>query len=167
VGLKFSDLYPIDDDIHTAPDVQVVGEIRMDTWRDVALEEKKTPQRLKGIPKTGPGVRHALHVLDESVNKYVQPGDYAIYTPLTGAPGAPEQYDGELLYIEIVQGQLAQRSIRMAKILKSGRLELMPYSTDSKYASPCYYPCTQGAVAILGVVIGRYSARRSKFSTDK
>jgi len=166
-GLKFSDLYPIDEDIQTAPDVPVVGVIRMDTWFDIRLEDKKTPKRLKGIPKTGSEARHALHILDNSVNRYVEPGDFAIYTPISGDAGEPAQYDGELLYIEVVQGHLAQRSIRMAKMLKTGRLELLPYSTEAKYATACFYPCTDGAVSVLGVVIGKFSQRRSRFSTDK
>lgn len=172
--LKASDLRPraIDEDVDVSSFVPIDAEIKMGRWQNLALDDGplKTFQKLQAIPHVrGAAGRRALHILDESINRYAAKGDYVIYKPLTGELGDLAQYDGELLFVEIVISDLVERTVRLATLQKDGTLKLTGHSTIAKFAAnPARYPCKKGAISIRGIVVAQYHEGGARtLSTEK
>lgn len=159
VGLKVSDLVALDEEIDMPAGVRVMGDVAMGVWRDSALDEGQ-PRNRKTLPLPGGKKnesRRALHVLDDSVNKEIGQGEFAIYLPLPDDPGPLDQYAGKLLYVECAVKKLVERSIRMAVLQKDGRLKLIAHSRNPKYTGHMMYPCSNDAVTLLGKIVGKYA----------
>ncbi len=143
--------------LKTTEDLTIMGSTAIGIWKDTKIEEEPPREKLRGVPRTAPGRRQAVQVIDESVNRSIAPGEYAIYEEISVDP---EHADGALLYIERSRDGLVERSIRRAFRLDPGRLKLIAHSTRPQFADPIEYPSSHGNedITILGRVVGKYAA---------
>jgi hypothetical protein len=157
-GLTVGDLLGLREDVEVANGVTVEGVVAMGVWHDIELDEQESHRPFIKVPRTQkPRGRRALHVMDESVNKAIAAGEYAIYVPMDGDMPPMESLAGQLVYAECRVNRLVERSIRMAQMTRDGRLKLTAHSTSPKFSSVVYFPCKEGKVALLGRIVGKYA----------
>lgn len=157
-GLTVGDLLGLQDDVEVASGVAVEGTIAMGVWRDIELDGQESHRPFIKVPAAKKrGDRRALHVMDESVNKAIAPGEYAIYVPLADDPGPLENLVGELIFAECRINRLVERTIRMASLARDGRLKLTAHSNNPKFNSVMHFPCKEGNVTLLGRIVGKYA----------
>lgn len=103
-------------------------------------------------------MQFALEVLDDSVNKLISNGEFAICTPFADGD-AGNLSVGALVVVERQRGDLTERSIRRVKTI-GARLELQSYSTDTRYAETVESPSRRKdeAVSVVARVVGKYAA---------
>jgi hypothetical protein len=156
-GLSLSDLLGLKDDVEASVGLVVMGAVEMGVWREQTLDvQERNTRTLKVPPSKKRGERRALQVLDDSVDKLIAPGEYAIYRPLQ-EPHDLDALTGQLLFVECVVRKMVERSIRIASMHKDGRLKLTAHSRNPKFDSVMMYPCAQGNVTLLGLVVGKYA----------
>lgn len=138
-------------------DLTIMGSTAIGIWKDTRIDEDQPREKLRGVPRTAPGRRQAVQVVDESVNLSIAPGEYAIYEEISVAL---EDADGALLYIQRSRDGLVERSIRRAFRVDPDRLKLIAHSTRPQFTDPIEYPSSQGKedITIIGRVVGKYAA---------
>lgn len=121
----------------------------MGMWRDTSISNEPNKSRSRGTV-----TRKRVLVNDDSVNKAINAGEWALYEPFDSrSDPLPDQ---RLVYIERKKGSLAERSIRQVRIKGSGAT-LTSHSTVSKYSEKLDFPSkSQGeSIEIIGVVVGK------------
>lgn len=148
----------VGDDETETPEVSIMGEAALSTWYDrtLDLERKENKNSLQVPNPSGAAVRYAIRVKDESVNKVIGDGEYAICIPIDDN----DIEHGMLVDVQHIRGDLVQRTIRrvLAKPKGDGFL-LRTFSDIPKFESTISYPSEKKdeSVRILGRAIGRYS----------
>jgi hypothetical protein len=140
--------------------IRVVGEAQMGVWRDIALDEEQYANKGSfAIPRIGKtaGVRVAVKVLDDSVNRAIKAGDFAVYAPIED-PDSIHWGEGRFVYIEREESGRVERTIRRVMGTEKDRLKLGFWSTDKKYAGTVTIPSSRPneTVRIIGQVVGQY-----------
>jgi hypothetical protein len=104
------------------------------------------------------GARAAVLVTDESCNLAIQPGEYAIFTPLK-KDAEPSTLDGALLVVERERNGLTERSIRRASLRPDGRLKLVSNSSNTRFAETITSPSSRHGetIRLIGRVVGKYA----------
>jgi hypothetical protein len=146
------------DDATETPEVSIMGEAALSTWHDrtLDLERNKNKNSLPIPNPSGASVRYAVLVKDESINKAVPGGDYAVCVPID----ADEIELGMLVDVEHVRGNLLQRTIRRVAMKPRGEgFLLKTYSTLAQFESTLAFPSEKRdeEITILGRVIGHYA----------
>lgn len=140
------------------PEVSIMGEAALSTWYDrtLDLERKENKNSLQVPNPSGAAVRYAIRLRDESVNKVIGDGEYAICIPIDES----DVEDGMLVDVEHNRGDLVQRTIRRVTAKPRGDgFFLKTFSTLARFESSLVYPSDKRdeSISILGRVIGRYS----------
>lgn len=135
----------------------VIGESAVGLWRDITLE-KELPRPLR-FPDVGAGSprRKAIKVSDNSVNRTIAPGEFAIFEPVD--PGEASSLPvNSLVVVDRVRGQLRERTIRRIRGRKGAALELVCHSTEKRFSETLYSPSPKGSetIEIVGRVVGKY-----------
>ena len=148
-----------EDDATETPEVSIMGEAALSTWfdRTLDLERKQNKNNRLPVPNpSGAAVRYAVLVKDESVNKALLSGEYAICVPID----EDELQPGMLVDVEHTRGDLMQRTIRRVVAKPKGQgFHLRTFSSLAPFESTLSYPSDRRdeSISILGRVIGRYS----------
>lgn len=142
--------------IHTpTAEVQVIGTVAYGVWRDKSVDEEHiTNKKSLSIPAIGAEgrMRYAVVVSDESFNKAIQRGEFAIFTSVEGPPKV-----GQFVYVERVRGNLVERSIR--RVSEKGKgLSLTSWSRDPRYTDEIPFSQDNKDVSIIGLVVGKYAS---------
>lgn len=139
--------------------VPVIGGAAMGVWRDTELDSEQKSNGLSVVViSTGvQSVQFALEVLDNSINKLIKIGEFAICTPL-GEADLGNLTVGALVVVDRTRGALRERSIRRVAA-NAGRLELQTESTEKKMAETVECPSRRRdeVVTVIGRVIGKYA----------
>lgn len=162
LAIKVNDL--IDLDYVFSPEaadfaIPVTGEVAMGIWRSAELDsgEHTVNKRTIDVPRVrGSQMRLSVEVADESVNKSIRRGEYAIYIPLDVALS---ELNKKLIIIERIRNGLIERSIRRATVTGNGTLSLAADTTDKRFNKDVVLYPASGAdddVRIIGRVIGKY-----------
>lgn len=104
-------------------------------------------------------MRGAVRVLDESMNKVFQVGEFAIFSdPETLPQEAEKLANGEIVVVERRRDDLVERSLRVVAQRREG-MRLECYSTHPRFVESIPYPSKRPneTVVIIGRVVGRYS----------
>lgn len=140
--------------------VRVIGKAALGIWRDSALDNNNISQGIQylSIPAGDAMRQAAVEVADESVNRLIAAGEFAIIGPISETELA--LLDTGYLYVERARGTLIERTIRRAQKRKADRLELSTYSTEPRFSEVITYPSSRPdeTVKILGRVTGKYQA---------
>lgn len=139
-------------------EVQVMMAASLGVWRDARVDaEQKGNKNTVTIPRVeGIAVRYAVPVADDSVNKTLISGSFAICVPVEAdEPAQP----GLFYHVERIRDGLVERTIRRAERGGDGKLSLRTHSTSAALLSVVSYPAKEkdGEVKILGRVIGAYT----------
>lgn len=129
------------------------GAFRLDEGSDMdGIQVPAVPH--SDIP---PEAQYALIVEDQSVNKRIADGAYAICAPLDRYPGGPRH--GQFVHVVRERAGMHEHTIKKIHYTPKGTL-LMPYSTDPRYqdAVKLDAPEDDTIVRIHGVVIGVFEA---------
>ncbi len=127
-------------------------------WRDSGLDTELTVNKKSlVVPATmGESVRYAIEVRDDSIDKVLPAGHFAIcvfadenQTPAIGC----------FVDVEHVRGHLIERTIRHVEADRAGKIKLSTFSTKKQLVSSISYPASgrDETVRIIGRVIARYS----------
>lgn len=102
--------------------------------------------------------RIAVRVADNSANKVVSEGEYAIVEPLTSREIAQLPVS-TIVLVERVRGTLKERTIRRVRRSSDAKLELGCHSTEKRFAQKLTYPSGRKGekIEIIGRVVGRYA----------
>lgn len=136
----------------TTEGVPVIADAAVGVWRDKSLDEERNKnRRLILVPRSGGvGMRFAVRVTDDSVNKLVPSGAFVVCTPWEAGHHLER---GRYVYIEHTRGDLVERSVRIVD--GSGEsARLRTSSTHAKFANSL--PATSDGVRIIGLVVGGY-----------
>jgi len=134
-------------------EVSIMGEAALTIWHDrsLDLERNKNKDTLPIPNPTGSAVRYAILIKDESVNKALPAGEYAVCVPIRNDGDITA---GMLVDVEHTRGNLVQRTIRRVIAKTKGGFQLKTYSSLAQFESSLPYPSDD--VSILGRVIGHY-----------
>lgn len=150
-GVSARWLLCLDDEAMTEG-VPVIADAAIGVWRDKSLDdEQNANRRLLLIPKSpsSDGMRFAVRVSDDSINKLVPAGAFVICKPWSEAETLSR---GRYVYIEQTRGDLVERSVRIVEGDGPGS-RLRTNSTVPALSSSV----TEGpSVRIIGSVIGGY-----------
>jgi phage repressor protein C with HTH and peptisase S24 domain len=162
LGLSTNQLLGLDDSDAQVGNAQITGKAKWGEWLDTSIITDMAEKGVKtpsiSVPRgLGRDMRRAVAVADGSVNRVIQPGDYAIYEPVTSEDVA-ELTDG-YLYILRRRGDLEERTVRKIAARTNGKLVLESHSTDARYSGDVTYPSSKAdeTVEIIGRVVGRYA----------
>lgn len=102
--------------------------------------------------------QYALQLIGSSLNRIAPDGSFVICVSLDAYPGGHDEarLNGKLVHVERRRRDLVETTVKRF-VLKNGEAELWPDSDDPKHQSPVPYDKGTEEVAIIGVVIGRYS----------
>lgn len=141
-----------------AAEVTIMGEAGLTAWIDprFAVERTRNATILAVPNPRGEAVRFAVEVVDGSVNKVIEAGEYAICVPYTGDI---RMHPGQLVYVEQQRNGLVQKTIRYVLMGAKGVFKLKTLSSDPQYENTITYPSPNKdePVTVIGRVIGRYS----------
>jgi hypothetical protein len=132
--------------------VKVLGDSAMGLWRDRSIAADVTGDRILTVPGDNPKSRFALRVADQSINKLLLPGEYAICEPVALEDIEP----GHIIAVRRLQGGLVETSIRRVSDVSGSTLKTSGHSTDSRYAALTELRVGHG-VDVLGRVVGKYA----------
>lgn len=131
--------------------VKVLGDSAMGLWRDKSILSE-TGERVLTVPDDYPKQRFALKVADQSINKVLLPGEFAICEPVDLVEIKP----GHLIAIRRLQGGLVETSIRRVSDVAGHTLKTSGHSTDARYGALAELRIGSGA-EVLGRVVGKYA----------
>jgi hypothetical protein len=144
--------------------VPVTGEAALGVWRDAAVEPPiREPARIVDVPAAvgdQPEFRFAIHVVDDSINKVVPNGWYAICAPLADRLYQSHEFvDDDVLYIERNRRGLKETSLRRVSVRNGDKLRLSTWSTEAKLAHDVIYPASGPGekIRLIGRLVGRYA----------
>ena len=149
----------MEDDVELS--IPVIGESAVGLWRDTTLEdEKKRGAGTLRLPEIGGKGRRrrATQVTDNSANRFVLAGEYAIFEELRPNDIA-ELEPNDWVVVERMRGCLRERTVRRIRSKKGDRLELETYSTERKFTELLSYPSARAGdvIEIVGKVVGKYA----------
>lgn len=140
--------------------IHVIGETAVGLWRDISLEASEEPRatiRLPDIGKSGRR-RQAVRAADNSANRAIPEGEYAIWEPL-----APDEIGdlpiGSMVVIDRIRGSLRERTLRRVRDKSGSKIELACHSTEKRFAESISYPSTKSGekIEIIGRIVGKYA----------
>lgn len=144
----------------TVEEVPVLGRAEVGLWRDRRLDAATITSPLS-VPAVGPGLggrdlRFAVQVGDDSLNRILAKGEYAICTPISD-----DQSDVQvnwLVWIERERDGLVAQSIRRVISVAGGRIVMQSHSKSPALMETISIPSERRdeRVTIKGRVIGRY-----------
>ncbi len=136
-----------------SPVTSALNEVGIGVWRDRNIDERKKNIILDmSFLGAESDVQRIVRVTDESADKLIGIGEFAIITPSDGLEA------GRHYLIERQRGDLVEMSIRTA-ISQGDGFKLVAPSTHRRYVDDVRYPSkTPGEITtILGRVTGRYA----------
>lgn len=138
----------------TTSEIIVIGEAAYGVWRQNALdaELKRNISSLDVPPSVEGKMRYAIKIADDSVNKSIPYGHFAIFTHSDGKG----LKDNSLVVVERTRGDLVEMTVRrFVAGGQSGRL--VCHSTSKLYQDALPLAGGKDDVRIVGVVVGTYS----------
>lgn len=162
-GIREADLLGIsaapDAEGDTERSIRVIGETAVGLWQDTTIEREREKAALR-LPDVGSGTRkrQAFKAVDQSADKTISAGEYAIFEPLSSEEIAALPVNS-LVIVERWRGALRERSIRRV-LRKSGvKIELACHSTERRFSEAITYPSPKSTekVEIVGRVVGKYA----------
>ncbi len=139
--------------------VKIRFEAAVGIWKDSRIDNYRSETKSIRVPvRSGVrGMRFAVEIADESVNRVFDPGDFAIVEPVE--PSEAMHFDVDnLVYVERRKGDLIERSIRRVSSADGNVLKLSNYSTDPKFKEVLTVPSTDKSetLTIEGKIVGKY-----------
>ncbi len=138
--------------------VPVVGSAAWGVWLDMAIAETQTQDEVPlPLLQDEDAPKRAIRIADESVDKMIPKGYFAIYREI-----APERIAdlpiGRLVVVKRRHGGLVERTIRMVAKHTNDSVVLVPNSNDKRYAGSLSisYEKMTDAATIVGEVVGIY-----------
>jgi transcriptional regulator with XRE-family HTH domain len=139
--------------------IGVIGDFKMGLWQDTSIDRDGEKSALR-LPQAVGGVRKRLAVkaADESANRYILPGEFAIFELIT-PEDALDLAVGSLVVVERWNGPLRERSIRRVRAKSGSKMDLACHSTEARFNQVVTYPSGKSSdrVEIVGVVVGKYA----------
>lgn len=142
--------------------VPIVGDAAVGVWHDASLstlvgQSGAGALTIPVLQELGSEMQGAVRVIDESMNKILQRGEFAIYSPADDL-GELAAHTGKIAYVERRRGDLVERSLRIIAKRKDG-MRLECFSTDGRFAESILYPSKRPGetVTIVGFVVGKYA----------
>lgn len=140
--------------------VDFAGDLAVGAWSDNQIIGTDTnngsSRTVHNTSKRGAKRRKAYRILDQSINKLLKPGWFAIVEEVRSQD--PLDYpDHCFLVIERVRNGLTERSVRRIEHTKPDRCELTCYSSEKRYLGDRIdYPPKSGndAIIVIGKVVG-------------
>lgn len=143
--------------------IQIVGDAAVGVWRDANLttlmgQKGADALTIPVLQELGSAMQGAVRVVDASMNKVFQPGEFAIYSEIEEL-GDLDQHAGKIAYVERSRGDLIERSLRLFTKRKDG-MRLECFSTESRFAESVSYPSKvpNESIRIVGFVVGKYAS---------
>ena len=139
--------------VTAANSIEVLGDAALGVWRDKDIDlERNVNAQSPAVPSVGDrGVmRFAVEMKDQSANRVLAAGDFAICEPIDSDALQPNS----LLYVERTNEGLAERTVRRLERGQTG-MRLVTVSTAAHLSSSIPFPSP--GVQVLGRVVGRYS----------
>lgn len=134
-------------------EVPVIGEVALGVWRDKSIDAEQYKNKTSlNVPRGAEkSMRFAVKIMDESIDRLIPKGGYAICSPRTDL--APKS----LVVVERTRGDLVEMSIRKVIRTKSG-LALTGHSTSKKFNEEMPISGRTGdRIEVKGLVIGVYN----------
>ena len=134
------------------------GDVAVGVWSDhqVVSEEEHEARRTIHVAKHGAKRKQSYRVMDESINKVLHKGWFAIVDPPHSSN--PLDYpEGCFVVIERVLGNLTEKSIRRIEKKSADRCQLACFSTEKRYAGDRIHIPTASVnerISVIGVVVG-------------
>lgn len=156
-GIPIGQLIAVDSNSTSTAEVAVIGEAAFGVWRTNALDREHTKNRksLSAPSLSSEGkMRFAIKIIDDSVNKLLLPGQFAIFI----TPSEPIK-NNALVVVERTRGDLVERTVRRY-IAAKPTPKLVSHSTSPMYQETLLLSDGQGGaetVRIIGLVVGTHS----------
>jgi phage repressor protein C with HTH and peptisase S24 domain len=150
-------LIDVDNHSTSTSEVTVIGDAAFGVWRTNALDREHTKNRksLSAPSLSSEGkMRFAIRIADDSVNKLLQPGQFAIFV----TPSEPIK-NNSLVVVERTRSDLVERTVRRYVAGKPSP-KLVSYSTSPMYQETLQLSDGQNGsdtVKIIGLVVGTHS----------
>lgn len=134
--------------------VNVEGTAAWGIWRDKSMANVQCDAVIE-VPRASRfSPRRAVLIGDQSVNKSIAEGSYAIYEPLNHH----EVTTGRLVVLRRGQGNLVELSVRKVQSAYEGKLRLVAHSTETAFREALVLDTSSmGDVEVLGIVVGSYT----------
>lgn len=162
-GIPLHELLEIPRGPDPVDSVPVVAKSAVGVWRDIRLDVGQNTARALDvvIPSSDSGespVRVAVEVCDQSVNRALDLGDFAICRPLKELELERIPLNA-LVWVERRRGGLVEQSIRRLAERRGAQLVLSSHSKDSRLSDTITFPSQNKdeTVTIKGRVVGRYA----------
>lgn len=110
------------------PEIKILGTVKAGVFTTPETYEEPTAKTLEHKIS---GPRYALKIQDESMNKTVLPGYYAICTNYLNLPAGPQS--GDIVIAESLRNGLIETTIKRLKYTSNGTAELLSESNNEKY----------------------------------
>lgn len=140
--------------------IKIKIEVAVGVWKDSRIDNPRAETKSISLPSktVGRGMRFAVEIADESVNRVFDPGDFAIIEPVEPSEAMHCNVDN-LVYVERKRGDLVERSIRRVSSNDGFTLKLVNHSTDPKFKETLTVPSTDRGetIKIEGRIVGKYS----------
>lgn len=142
--------------------IQIVGDAAVGVWRDANLttlmgQKGADALTIPVLQELGSAMQGAVRVVDASMNKVFQVGEFAIFSEVEELADL-DRYAGKVVYVERRRGDLIERSLRLFSKRKDG-MHLECFSTEARFVESVPYPSKRPDedVRIVGIVVGRYA----------
>jgi transcriptional regulator with XRE-family HTH domain len=134
--------------------VHIEGTAVWGVWRDKVMADGESELTIE-VPRASRfSPRRAVLIGDQSVNKSIPKGAYAIYEPLDHHEIAV----GKLLVIKRHRDNLTELSVRRVQSSLDGRLRLVDHSTEGQYREALTVSLDdESGLDLLGIVVGVYT----------
>jgi hypothetical protein len=136
--------------------VIVIGAASWGLWRDKRMFNAQSPAVIEVPRQPGATARRAVMVADDSVNKVMSSGTFAIFEPL---PDLRAVSTGKFVVIRRTQGELEELSVRRVLSAVDDVVRLAPHSTNPAFKETLTLNLDDlGDVEVVGIVVGKYAA---------
>lgn len=136
--------------------VHVIGSASWGLWRDTRMSTALSPAVVDVPRQPNATDRRAVIVSDDSVNKVMASGTFAIFEPV---PDLRALTTGKFVVIRRTRGDLEELSVRRVLSAVDDVVRLSAYSTNVAYTETLTFNVnTLTNVEVVGIVVGKYSA---------
>jgi hypothetical protein len=130
--------------------IRVIGEAAVGVWRDPSLSQ--TSDKTITVPDDHPISRFALKIVDQSINKVIGQGEYAVCEPVDVTEIEP----GFFIAFKREQLGTEEISVRRISAVNGSTLRTTGHSTDSRFGVITDIDLEKGAT-VMGRVVGKYA----------
>lgn len=138
--------------------IPVVGSAAWGVWLDMAIAEVR-PEQTVSLPivQNAGAPKRAIQVADDSVDKKIPQGYFAIYREIDAERIAALPV-GRLVVVKRRRLELIERTLRMVARHRNGSVVLVPNSNNPRYTGEIVisYEAMTDAATIIGEVTGIY-----------